>query len=338
MPWTFRDIEPQKARGYIVPSIWESPIYIADVKEDGDRRVAQFCGGVVRFTGCMSPTTGKVVEKSDRIPHLSAVSVAMPGGGAVVGISPPEKLDGTVLDGEIVTDGPAPRGGRSKFVTRIMGSKAALAVAKQQATGWLHYRVFDCLWFKGDDIRKLSLDMRRMRAEEAVAAWGNQFASMIKHTLPGQDKKAFYNEIIRSGGEGVVLKSLHHRYGDEKLWVKVKHEATADCVIMGFAAAEVESTKADGTKSATKYFKAGLIGAIRLGQYRGGKLMEVATVSGMTDSERKMFSRTPNAFIGKVAEIKHNGREPTMRFRHPRFRFLRMEKDPAACRIRPNEV
>jgi ATP-dependent DNA ligase len=37
-----------------------------------------------------------------------------------------------------------------------------------------------------------------------------------------------------SAREGLVFKHEDHTYGDEKLWVKLKKEATADVVVMGF--------------------------------------------------------------------------------------------------------
>jgi hypothetical protein len=41
--------------------------------------------------------------------------------------------------------------------------------------------------------------------------------------------------------------------------------------------------------------------------------------------------------VGKVFRIKHNGREPTGAFRHPRFDCWRLDKDPHDCIWYPEE-
>jgi ATP-dependent DNA ligase len=320
--WEFREIDPCPARGYEVPAMWDSPRFIAEVKEDGDRRIAQFCGLHVRFTGRVSKTTGKVVEKTHNLPHLRDGS-----GDALVG---------TVLDGEIVVVGPVPPGGRSKHVTSIMGSKPELAIEKQKARGWLHYRVFDCLYYMGEDIRQSSLLHRQNAAQEALRLWGNPYAHFIEQEA--RRKREFYKKIVAEGGEGVILKDLQSQYGNEKAWAKVKAQWTADVVIIGYKEAKAASKKKSGEVSATKYAEKGLIGAIRVGQYLKGKMIEVASISGIDDDLRKQMTRTPNAFLDKVVTIEHNGREPTLRFRHPRFSHFRDDKGSGDCIVRPNEV
>lgn len=319
--WTFSEIDPTPARGYEVPAMWDSPRFVAEVKEDGDRRIAQFCDGLTRFTGRISKTTGKVVERTANLPHLQAH---------------PKKMDGTVLDGEIVVVGEVPPGGRSKHVTSIMGSKPALAIEKQKARGWLHYRVFDCLYFMGEDIRSSSLFHRQNAARAALEMWENPYAHFIEQATT--KKREFYKRIVRDGGEGIILKDLQSQYGDEKAWAKVKAQWNADVVIIGYKEAKAASKKKDGTVSATKYAEKGLIGAIRVGQYLRGKMIEVATISGIDDDLRIQMTRTPEAFLNRVVEIEHNGREPTLRFRHPRFDRFRDDKLHGDCVVRPNEV
>lgn len=320
--WKFVEIDPCPARGYEVPAMWDSPRFVAEVKEDGDRRIAQFCDGRVRFTGRASKTTGKVVERTDNLPHLRDL--------------PPQSLTGTVLDGEIVVVGDVPPGGRSKHVTSIMGSKPEEAIRKQGERGWLHYRVFDCLFYQGEDIRGSALIHRHNAAAQAVKAWGNPYVSMVRQELHA--KRAFYKKIVASGGEGIILKDLQAAYGNEKAWTKVKAVWTADVVIIGYKDAKAESKKKNGQVSSTRLADAGMIGAIRVGQYLNGKMVEVATISGIDDTLRKQLTRAPKAFLDKVVTIEHNGREPTGRFRHPRFDHFRDDKLPGDCILRPNEV
>lgn len=355
--WTFRQIEPQPARGVLREEMWDSPDWIAEEKYDGDRRIAQFCGKVVRFTGRRkSVKDGLFVEKTENVPHLSGMTIAKAiwKNGKPPTHPPPAALEGTVLDGEMIA---APQGtpycvengGQSKYVTSIMGSLPEEAIRKQIERGWLRYVVFDCLFYKGKDIRGESYTVRRAAVINAVGLWNNPFvvgseiSAGRKHPA---DTRGFYESIVRRGGEGIILKHLNHRYGDKTLWVKVKKQATADVVIMGFIPAkEMSVKKGDDKATLTKYAKAGLIGAIQCGQWyrseRAGGLWEVATVSGMTDDLRRRFTLSPRTYKGRVITIEHNGREPTGRFRHPRLADntdpFRIDKSAKDCVYREDE-
>jgi ATP-dependent DNA ligase len=124
--------------------------------------------------------------------------------------------------------------------------------------------------------------------------------------------------------EGIVLKHLSHTYGNEKLWVKRKKQATADVVILGFTAGKGK-------------FK-GLIGAIQFGQRRGSKIVECGQCSGMDDHTRSVVSWNPQTYLMRVMEIKHYGREPSGHFRHPQFLRFRPDKAPKDCAWDPNET
>jgi ATP-dependent DNA ligase len=365
--YRFQQIEPQPARGKFHEGLWTDPNWIAEEKYDGDRRIAQFCGNVVRFTGRrISVKDGLFVEKTENVPHLSGLtSLGNKHARGIVGSkAPPASLEGTVLDGEMVflcaSDLPKEEGGRSKYVTSIMGSLPEEAVRKQIERGWLRYVVFDCLRYKGKDITPLPYRNRRECAEAAVKEWGNPFASIsLLSGLMHHQRKGFYEKIVASGGEGVILKRLDAMYGDKSGWVKVKKTSTADVVIMGFIDAKKMSIKKGEDKATlTKYAKAGLIGAVQVGQYevpideqgrvkrvnlKPGSLnrvglVEVATISGMDDALRADFTVAPGSFIGKVVEIEHNGREPTGRFRHPRFNRFRDDKKAIDCVVYEGEV
>lgn len=322
-----RQIKPQKARGKFTEEMWTSLDWVAEEKYDGDRRIAQFLDGVVRFTGCRESVDGSgFVEKSAQIPHLSSYGSGLsPVRGPSTG-----KLNGTVLDGEIIPPpGKDIKGGRSKYVTSIMGSSPEEALRKQRVGGFLYYVVFDCLWFKGQDIRSLPLRERYNLRDQALRQWGNEYVDSPSQ-LVGGGKRAHFDKIVELGGEGVVLKHHDHRYGDEKLWVKVKAEATADVVVMGF------------TPGKGKY--KGQIGAIEFGQNLKGTstpdmyLEPMGQCSGMDDATRAQLTRYPAKYEGWVIEIMHNGREPTGAFRHPRFKRFRPDKSPKDCVYNPEET
>jgi ATP-dependent DNA ligase len=293
--------------------MWLDSNWVAEEKYDGDRRIAQFVpailGSRVRFTGTRESVDGTgFVEKTDNLPHLNRA---------------PDSLKGTVLDGEMTApfakDFP---GGKSKYVTAIMGSGALKAIAKQERAGWLTYVVFDCLYFQGMDVRGMTLDARRSYVLKALALWEKEYAVLVKkHT---GDKQAYFKQILRAGGEGVILKNIHHTYGNEKLWVKVKGEWTADVVITGF---EPGKGKYSGT-----------LGALVFAQYVGKQLTKMGTCSGMTDTLRDQIWHEKARYDGWVIEVVHNGREPTGAFRHPRFSRFRPDKSPKDCIYREGET
>lgn len=320
----FMQIKPQKARGALKKSMWTDPKWVAEEKFDGDRRIAQFMGGeqVTRFTGTRESVDGSgYVEKTENIPHLSGYGDVYPFSKNI------ETLNGTVLDGEIIApfakDLP---GGKSKYVTAIMGSKPERAIALQEKHGWLEYMVFDCLYWKGEDVRAWPLDQRRELAGTALLNWSNKYAKLVQQCDRHTD--TFYLNVTAAGGEGVILKHANHTYGNEKLWVKVKKDWTADVVIIGF-----EPGKG-------KY--KGQVGAIIFGQYEKRvprPIMEqLGSCSGFDDLLREQLTAHPDRYISQVIEIQHNGREPTGAFRHPRFKRFRLDKSAKSCVYRKGEI
>lgn len=320
MTWKFKQIKPQKARGKFLESMWTDPAWSAEKKYDGDRRIAQFCGVWVRLTGTRESVDGTgFVEKSHNLPHLQIYEGVL------------NRLDGTVLDGEIVApfakDLP---GGESKYVTAIMGSLPERAIALQKQHGWLEYRVFDCLWYKGEDVRSKILVLRRGFAGAAMMLWGNKYAKVV----PSFSNASTKSHIWESAKEGLVFKHEDHLYGNERLWVKRKKEGTADVVVEGFKPGKGKN--------------AGKVGAIYIGQYRKMSLQPGArnvvglwrcgSVRGFSDALMNDATAHPKKYLGRVMRIRHNGREPTGAFRHPRFDSWRDDKSAKDCVYDPEET
>lgn len=322
MTWKFKQIKPQKARGKFLESMWADPIWSAENKYDGDRRIAQFCGLGVRFTGTRESVDGTgYVEKTGNLLHLSSPNQ---GHNQMA-------LLGTVLDGEIVApfakDLP---GGESKYVTAIMGSLPDRAIALQEQHGWLEYRVFDCLYYKGQDLNRTPKETRRMYLDKALKTWNNEYAKIV----PSYTKESEKHRAWESAKEGLVFKHEDHLYGNEKLWVKRKKEATADVVVEGFKPGKGKN--------------AGKVGAIYIGQYRkmslcpGARnvvgLWRCGSVRGFSDALMNDATAHPKKYLGRVLSIRHNGREPTGAFRHPRFDSWRDDKSAKDCVYDPEEI
>jgi ATP-dependent DNA ligase len=73
------------------------------------------------------------------------------------------------------------------------------------------------------------------------------------------------------------------------------------------------------------------IGAVRVGQYADGKLVEIGQASGMTDADRALMSKYPERYIGKVVTIKGMERLKSGAIRHPQFGGMRSDKKPTEC-------
>lgn len=180
--------------------------------------------------------------------------------------------------------------------------------------------------------------------------------------------RAFYEYIIATGGEGVIVKPIDGQYRHKRGWEysKIKAFLTREMVLIRFAEPTKEYTgKApkdweyweDGIP-VTKYYARGQVGNMVLGVFisseelnkipknkrgnviesgavtgeSGYYIMEVCECGGMTDEEREMYTADPQKYIGKVFEIKANGiMTDSGRLRHPRILRQRNDKNPDQC-------
>lgn len=288
--------------------LWVDPDWVAEEKFDGSRYLMHVTATGNRFTSRhRSASDGMPVEKTDNVPHLRDQGFSF--------------LDGTVLDGEII----APNSDFGSTVS-VMGSKPEKALAKQQQSGFVQYKVFDILYHKGDNVMGESLATRRglLNAVFAQAlAKGVLAEQMSLVRQEKSDKEAFYHEIVKGGGEGIILKNLAARYvtgaRNRDTWAKVKKYITDDVVIIGY-------TQGNG-----KY--ADTIGAVRFGKWKNGDLVELGQTSGMDDATRRMFGMNQTEYLGRVMEIGAMEQLKSGAYRHPRFIRMRPDKESLSCQI-----
>lgn len=358
--WNVIEIEPTPARGKFVNKLLDDPNYAAEKKEDGDRRTGQiyweqrehgFQVPLMHFAGRrVSVETGKMAEKSQNVPHITRCQSVANWGYDSALMERQIRLAGTVFDGECVL--PAefvrplndPRGGLSKYVTRVMGcgtwekarERQEQSVEDGGVGGKMRYSVFDLLFYHGRDLRDLPLCERRKWLLEAVTCLGNPYITATEHVV--EDKRAFLERTLDAGDEGIILKKLDAPYGQHLTWVKQKVKINADVVIIGFDPPEQFSKKVTGEISETKFWKKGWISAVQFGQYRDGIMWPCGTMSGMTDKFRAELTENQEKYLGRVVEVEANGREPTGAFRHPRWERLRDSKTAAQCVYDPDET
>ena len=248
-----------------------------------------------------------------------------------------------VFDGEIVAFDDVGRPNFGRLQRRLhLGSPARVARTASEVPA--HFLVFDLLGFDGDSLLELTYDERRDRLD-SLALNGESFA-----TPPSFRDRAGIDvlDAARAGGlEGVVAKRRRapYRPGSRRgEWIKVKNFRTQEVVIGGWTAGKGERT--------------GSLGALLLGLPGSGGLDYVGKVgTGFDEASRKELLKLLKALIGPspfarpipgmdradptyvrgalVGEVRYGEWTRDRHLRHPVWRGLRPDKDPAAVVLEP---
>jgi len=132
----------------------------------------------------------------------------------------------------------------------------------------LYFGAYDILMSKGEWVTdKPILERKKILSRELPRT------KHIKLISSSRNLKSTTSELEREHAEGVVYKKLPDGYesGDTSQWKKLKFRKEADVVVTGY-------NKGTGRRSK--------IGALRVGVYKNGKVVEVANVgTGFTDEE-----------------------------------------------------
>src|SRR5262249_3589280 len=127
-----------------------------------------------------------------------------------------------VLDGEVVIFDAA-------HVSRFT------LLQRRDGPGAPVYVAFDCLYARGEDLRRRPLSGRRARLEREVRVGG---ALAVARRLPGTGGEA-YEAAGRLGLEGIIQKDEASRYEEgtrSPAWLKVKLRNEEEFVIGGYTA------------------------------------------------------------------------------------------------------
>jgi bifunctional non-homologous end joining protein LigD len=222
-----------------------------------------------------------------------------------------------LLDGEIVVFDPD---GVSRF-----------QLMQRRAPGSAVFVVFDCLYARGKDLRRLPLTERRRHLEREVT---EQPALRLARRL-ADDGLAAFEEARRRGLEGLIAKDAGAAYEADRrslAWQKVKVRQEEEFVIGGF-------TKPTGTRA---HFGAILVGAWDDGRLRyAGKVGTGYTTKTLTALMARFepLVRPTSPFADAPRERAVTWLEPTLvaqigfteltgdgRLRHPTFLGLREDK------------
>jgi len=166
-----------------------------------------------------------------------------------------EKLKGEiVLDGEIVA---VDKQGRSHF--------QLLQNYLRSGSGILRYCIFDILYYKGHDLRKLPLQQRKQILKEILQSASSEtlyYSDYIK-----ENGKAFFQQATKRKLEGIIAKDAKSSYVSvrSRSWLKIKTHLRQEVVIAGF-------TQPKGSRKG--------LGALIVGVYKKGKLHYAGHVGG----------------------------------------------------------
>lgn len=333
--------------------IMQSSDYVLEEKIDGIRGL---CIGGRFFSTKISKKTGLPSEKTDHIAHLAV---------------PLRKCsEMMILDGEIYYPYK-----KSNHVTSITNCEPAEAVSRQvnkflhnegdnltlppfvanrrsetYEPGYLRFVAYDILRdVDGTWLVTKPFEERRKILEQRIAE-----LSHIEHL----DLNAVYHdrfqerldEILARGGEGAILKHKKKSYypGKRPMWnqIKLKQEMMDDVVIIGFEpptklyeGKNVEKWPywKDGVPVTEHYYK-GYIGSIRIGKYDAhGNLVDLGTVTGLTEDLRRDMSLHPDKYIGTVMQIKAMEISEHGVYRHANFYAWHPDKNAHECRLQEND-
>lgn len=272
-------------------------------------------------------------EKTDNYPHIRDFFMHL-------------NMPNLILDGEINYPGRT-----SQYVTRVTGSSSDVAFAFQEENGYVHYTMWDILrtpkgtWLLDKTYRERRAILEQFYERFIKGSSLEQYIHLTDRRTTG--KKEFYEEIIASGREGIVLKKIDSFYimGKKPMWqwMKMKQKDEADFFVSGFEAPKVEYTgknvadwpywkEIEGVlRPVTKYHYMGWIGALELSAYVDGEPTVVCTCSGLTEELRASISQNKAAFLNKVAKVTFMEKTEAGYPRHPRFEQFHESKLPREC-------
>lgn len=285
--------------------------YALEPKLDG-ARMRLFIGakGSRMNSGRRSTVTYAYIDRTDNFPHLRAIKS--------------KKLDGTVLDGELMSPTPELPTKKGGYTASYLNAAVSLVTSNpewslqlQQAHGLGIYFAFDVLVWKGEDVRHLPYTERRKLLERVMKKKSTPHFKAVPQ-MPATSNSVI--QCLAQGHEGSMLKKIDGAYASGKrspLWLKIKTMSTLDAIITGFIDGEGRNE--------------GLIGGVKFSLFRGPEMEEVGRFGAMDDELRRTITENKDHFMGQVIEVMGQGKTKHGRIRHPQLVRFRHDKEPTDC-------
>ena len=174
-----------------------------------------------------------------------------------------------VLDGELVVV--AEHGlDFGALQQRIHPAESRVQMLSEATPAW--FIAFDVLSEGSTDLRNEPLGERRKRLEKLLKGV-KQPIFLTPYTRDHATAESWFERFEGAGLDGVIAKSWSGSYvPGKRLWVKIKHQRTADCVVIGWRKSNDGST----------------LGSLLLGLYdKKGTMHYVGHTSSFNAAERK---------------------------------------------------
>jgi len=277
-----QQVEPEMAHNIKdveeADSMWmDGSNYGLQLKLDGCRFLMHILDGKIRFTSRRkSDKTFLYSEKTENFyRHLEL---------------PIDGLEDSLFDGEmvyphaVINTGAVETKSALQAAVAITNSGADIATALQEKYGAIVYHVFDVIRYKGEDVTAQPYNRRLEVLKKAFEEAGWTKLEIIK-MVPTfyTNKKATYEEWVKQGMEGGMLKARYASYRSGKRtwdWLKVKRFEDVDAVVTGFIRGDSEGAYAN------------MVGALEVScvDKRTGELRGIASVSAMPLEFRKSIT------------------------------------------------
>ncbi len=273
-----------------------------EIKRDGARCLVHFTTDGVRCTGRRKNRQGDYSEFTDNVPHIRDMSFSLP-------------LVGVVMDCELVLEATGDSTGSLGATMSVVGSKPANALRVQEQFGKAQLYAFD-LVFDPDDCRDLSQATRRAGLEWLLTTYSMEFINLIegRSLMNVADRRAFFQQALAKGHEGLVAKDPSAKYGARYAWLKVKQTVAVCALVTGF------DLGAPGSKYAET------VGALWFSvmDAKTSQLREIGKVVPGSDETRRQLIAQFNessdiASLGIQIEVEGQSWTKAYRLRHPRI-------------------
>lgn len=289
----------------IPDSVWESDEYVATEKVDGVRATVICTPEATRITarrqkGVTKPST----DYTNNLPHLRDIGLY-----AILG--------DTVLDSEAAASNPVEvkpgeMGDRLSSVMSIVGIEKDLnqCVERMNKFGRVLLFCFDIQRFEGKDLRNLPYSERMQYLNIAMDRISKVTSDIKKVAMQkeGESKKEFFNRIVSTDGEGLVLanKNASYKAFDRKARIKAKRTLEYTLQVM-------DVLEGIGRNK-------GKAGSFIMGANINGELIPVSQLNVGSDELRENAWKNKNDYIGKFVEVKAMQWSPKGSLRHARWK------------------
>jgi len=274
--------------------ILRSKEYIFEPKLDGYRALCQKKAGTLRFTSR---------NNRDITPEFPELSF-----GDLI------KADCT-LDGEIVV---YDEKGNPSF---------ALMQQRRHQRPPPTYVAFDILELEGRDLRRLPLSERKQLLAGVIEEGRNL------QTMPSTDNgEELWDVVTARGLEGVMAKKRESVYvtGRSRAWLKIKHEKTVDCVIVGY----ITKTREIASLALALYDQGTLSYIGQVGTGFSESLLDILSKELIRASNDVVLPKNVHPVVpNKVCEVKYLEYTKDHRLRAPVFLRIREDKSAMECTV-----